>query len=322
MTLKGYADSHVCTPLLESTDLEILKAHKEAGFRYISLNIGMDMYPYENVLKIANAFQKKIDCSDNLVMANTLTAIDNANKLRKLAVSFDIEGASIFGLKKPNFNRIDELFNIGLRQVSLSYNRNNNYCGGCQDKEKGLTDQGAILIDYLQNKGIVIDCSHASYESSRQIINYAQSPVIFSHSNSYFINKNPRNLPDELIIECAQKGGMVCINGLVDFLGPGERIIKFVEHINHLVDIIGIDHIGIGLDYGYDQHVNDLPSNIDQDYWWPKTESYTDPFNHSSIPPSETPSIITALSDAGYCEGNIKKITGENYLNFLTASWK
>ena len=310
-------DAHVCVPLLESTDLNILRGHQESGYNHILLNIGMDMYSFDHILNIALSFREQIIASDFMLMADSFHDINYAVKNRMMAVSFDLEGASPLGSRHPDFTKVEQLYSLGLRQLALSYNRNNNYCGGCQDSVKRLQPQGIELISCLQHIGIAVDCSHASHASALDIIDHCLKPALFSHSNSHFVFQHPRNITDSIVKICADNGGIVGVNGLQSFIGRDGSIDNMVDHITHLVNVAGISSVAIGLDYGYLQDVDDLPIETDTDYWWPKTKNYTNPFDHKVIAPVQIQSIKEKLVSAGFSSSEVNQITGLNHFNFI-----
>src|SRR5690606_14743350 len=97
-------------------------------------------------------------------------------------------------------------------------------------------------------------CSHTGLRTVREVIDYSKNPVIFSHSNPRALRDHPRNIPDELMKACAERGGVVGINGIGLFLGDNDNSTEtIVRHIDYAVNLIGEDHVGLGLDYVFDR---------------------------------------------------------------------
>jgi membrane dipeptidase len=96
--------------------------------------------------------------------------------------------------------------------------------------------------------------SHTGWRTAREAIAASRAPVILSHSNAFALCDNPRNVPDELMLACARTGGVVGINGVGPFLGPGPpAAAAVVRHIEHALRLVGEDHVSIALDHSFDR---------------------------------------------------------------------
>ena len=173
-----------------------------------------------------------------------------AAQQNKLAVGFDLEGA------KPllaNPSTVALYAELGVRQVLLAYNRANEAAGGCYEPGAPLTALGAEFVRACEEAGIVVDCSHMNEETVMQIMEIAQKPVVFSHSNARVLNGNLRNITDDMIDACAGLGGVIGVNGVSVFMPGGEaEADAMIRIIDYLVERVGTRHVGIGLDYVYD----------------------------------------------------------------------
>ena len=140
-------------------------------------------------------------------------------------------------------------YQLGVRQMLFAYNKSNGLCGGCLDGDAPLTALGRAAVTEMNRVGMVVDCSHISESASLEIATLSSQPVIYSHSNPRVLCDHPRNIADAQIRACAATGGVIGINGIGSFLGgdtcDAERIVR---HIDYLVDLVGIDYVGIGLD--------------------------------------------------------------------------
>ena len=313
-------DAHTCVPLLQQSKLEkLLIRHHKAGFHFASINIGMDMIPSKQTLELLNIFRAEIASSQFLRQAHSISDIVQAKKNRQLAVAFDIEGASLF---LESSDMVERLHRLGVKQALLAYNRNNRLAGGCFDSEMSLTAKGKDIISAMSGCGMIIDCAHMGYRSSMDVMEYADSPVIFSHANVSKIWQSERNLRDEQIKACAQTGGVVCVSGLSWLLGLDHPKVEcLVQHIDYIASLVGIDHVGIGLDYVYDDHVDDLPEEVNMQYWWPNAKFTHRQFSCSFLPPEEMINIKKLLYHR-YSRENAQKILGENMLKLATTIWK
>ena len=174
----------------------------------------------------------------------------------------------------------------------------------------------------MNRVGMVVDCSHCAYKTSMQAIEASESPVIFSHANARKLCNHERNIWDDQIKACAATGGVVGVTGVGIFLGPkGPTVEHLVEHIDHMVELVGADHVGFGMDSVLHVHKPNQPptSTRNRDYW--PERQYPDS-GTGYVPPEEAPRLTQALLDRGYGEADIRGILGENFLRVATAVWK
>ena len=99
--------------------------------------------------------------------------------------------------------------------------------------------------------------------------------MIYSHANPLALAANGRNIRDDQIDACVATGGIVCVNGVGRFLGdPQAGTPAILRHIDYLVQRVGADHVGLGLDYVYDQGLDDDPPGLERARWWPPEHGY------------------------------------------------
>ena len=165
------------------------------------------------------------------------------------------EGGVVCG----QMDRINELYRRGVRLLTPVWNYEN--CFGhpnSRDRnvmEKGLKPFGTEALEYMGEKGMILDVSHASDGTFRDILAHAKGPVVASHSNCRALCSHPRNLTDEMIRALAEKGGVAGLNLYGYFLSEtGEsRIEGMAEHIVHMLRIGGSEFPAIGTDFdGFD----------------------------------------------------------------------
>jgi membrane dipeptidase len=247
-------DNHGCMPLrpLDTSFLPQLARCRAAGFDHISLNVGFGDDSIEQHLRMIASFRHWLgQRASDYTLERTVDDIESARNSGKLAVSFDIEGANAVA---DQISLVQLYYDLGVRWMLLAYNRNSAAAGGCQDDDCGLTDFGRRLIDEMTRVGMVVCCSHLGSRSAQEVLEYAPGPVIFSHSNPSAVRPHPRNISDALMRACAAKGGVVGINGVGPFLGDNDtRSDTFVRHVDYAVQMIGPQHVALGLDHVFDQ---------------------------------------------------------------------
>ena len=308
-------DTHACFPLNPNSDLTELMRYKNNGVTFVSLNIGMDMDSFENVIQVLARFRNYIALhTDEYVLALTVQDILKAKETSKLAIAFDLEGSDpLLG----NINLVSFYYDLGVRQMLLAYNKDNRASGGCMEGNIGLTNFGKDVIREMNRVGMVVDVTHMGYRATMEAFEISTKPVIFSHSNPNGLREHARNITDEQIKTCAKTGGVIGINGIGDFLtGTNSEI--FVQNIEYVMNLVGPEHVGIGLDYVIDKQ--ELIDYIEghPDVFPP------DKFNEymAMVEPEQIPEFTELLYQRGHNEQIISSILGGNFLRVAEQTWK
>ena len=323
MRLVPVWDAHSCVPLLADYDLSSLQRHIDCGAYYISINIGMDFTPLADIVQIIAGYRKCISELDFLLQVESFADIERARAEGKLAVSFDLEGAVSLG-ESPAM--VDLLAKLGVRQIHLAYNRSNSLAGGCHDKDLGLTAKGRTIVDSINANKLFMDISHTGYRTSMDIMAYSKQPVIISHGNPRALKDHSRNYLDEQLLACAATGGVVCINGVSRFLSDvHSSATSMVETVDYLVQLIGFEHVGFGLDFVYHSGLDKGPEGFDPSHWWPPEHGYPSAGDGSSstyfAPPERFLEMGSLFEDRGYTQGQIRAIYGENMYQLAQKVW-
>ena len=181
---------------------------------------------------------------------DTLPAIENAS-------SFSEEEESL----EACLRRLEAFqHEIGkILYISLTWNTENRFGGGALTS-KGLTSDGRRLIDYMNEKKIAIDLSHASDPLAFDILNYVEAhslslPILASHSNMREVTSVPRNLPDEIALEIWRRGGVVGLNFIRYFIGS-ETPLNFVKQLEHVFKLGGEKQVCFGADFFYEEDLS------------------------------------------------------------------
>ena len=315
-------DSHACMPLHPDADLGALARHRAAGVDFVSINVGMDMNPLAQILTTIASFRAQLERrADLFVAVGDARDVERAKALGKLAVAFDLEGGVPL-CERPEMVRL--FYDLGVRQIHLAYNRNNSIGGGCYDDDVPLSALGRRIVRAINDAGMLMDCSHTGYRTSMDIMAASRAPVIFSHANPRALADNGRNIRDDQIDACVATGGVVCVNGVGRFLGdPEARTEAIVRHVDYLVQRVGALHVGLGIDYEYDQGLNDTPPGLERAHWWPPAHGYGPEGARIRIAaPEQFPEITAGLLDLGYREAAVRSILGANMLRLARQVWR
>lgn len=150
---------------------------------------------------------------------------------------------------------IRQLYDLGVRYITLTHNCDNAFATAASTvtqigKDHGLSDFGHAAIKEMNRLGMMVDLSHTSHGTMRDVLTVTRAPVIFSHSGCYEIGKTYRNVPDDVLERLQENGGVIMIFFAKQFIRPEEpekaTLEHVIDHIFHAVSIAGWDHVGIG----------------------------------------------------------------------------
>ena len=313
-------DNHACMPLRpgDRSYLDQLERAHKTGIDVVALNIGFGPQGLQEHLDVLDSFLEWIEAhGDRYVVAHDTSAIDAAREHGKLAIVFDVEGMGPLDDADPGV--IEDLRRAGVSWMLIAYNKNNAAGGGCMDDDTGLTAHGRAILDEMKRVGMIVCCSHTGHRTAYDVLEAAENPVIFSHSNANAVHEHARNIPDDLIKACARTGGVVGVNGVGDFLGDGEDYASLiVRHIDHMVDLVGPDHVGISLDYVFDQQeVIDYITDLTDTFGADVASEFTCRF----APPETFTGITAGLFELGYSDDDVRKIVGGNWYRVAAQVW-
>jgi len=299
-----------------------------------------EMYAKMNskALEILNAVHTQIAKFPNRAgIATTPDDIYRLKKEGKRAIYIGVENGYPIG---TNLSLLKKYYDLGARYVTLCHTKNNQICSSSTDpdtlSDRGLSDFGRDVVKEMNRLGLIVDVSHISDKSFYDVLSVSAVPVIASHSCSRAVCNNPRNLSDEMLIKLAEKGGVVQMCILSDYVKntgkvPGRdsarmalrvkynnfqnltpaqdsmlsiewnqleekypqklaKVSDVVDHIDHMVKVMGIEHVGIGTDF-------DGGGGVD-----------------GCKDVSQMMNITIELLRRGYSDDDIKKIWGENFL--------
>lgn len=312
-------DNHACLPMDTERNLEYLpqvKRFARAGCNLVSLNIGYGEISRGDHITLARQMADWIDAHPtSFQQVRSVDDIREARSEERLAIAFDIEGAAVI----EDLRDVEMFYDLGVRWISLAYNRNNLYAGGCHDNDTGLSPAGRELVAEMERVGMVVCCSHAGYQTLNDVLCVAEKPVILSHSNPRSVTNHPRNVPDALLKGVAESGGVIGINGLKLFLGKTYDAVRVCEHAMYLLDLVGDEAVGFGLDYVFDLDEIDAEKGSMQSTF-PKGCGYEDPVWCFEI--DQWPTITARLLDQGVSERTLQQTLGQNWLRVAKACWQ
>lgn len=225
-----------------------------------------------------------------------LTLVKTADDLAALTPDGPIGGIlSLEGVEAlaGSMSLLHTFHRLGVRNIGLTWNPRNAAADGVDvGSDFGLTPFGRELVAACNDLGIMVDVSHLNPAGVADVLEVSSKPIIASHSNAKALWDHRRNLSDEQIRGIAAKGGVIGATFVSHFLNPNFReasLEDLLDHIDHLVQVAGIDHVGIGSDFDGCVPPPELDSG----------EKY--------------PAITQGLLRRGYAPEDIRKILGENF---------
>lgn len=161
---------------------------------------------------------------------------------------------------EDKMERLDELYKMGVRIFSLTWNHNNLIAGAAMDLDMGLTRFGIEVIKRAEKLGITVDLSHAGEKSFYQTLEISEKPLVLSHSNSKAVCPHKRNITDAQFLALIKNKGCVGINFYPPFLSENKASIEdVIRHIDHFLSLGGEENVGIGTDF---DGIESLPDGI------------------------------------------------------------
>jgi membrane dipeptidase len=305
------------------TDIDIIRA-REGGLDAQFFSIWIESQLYESGVpgqsrqraldKIESLRESVSRNSGAIEFADTVLDVERIVSNGKLAALIGIEGGQAIENDLENLRRFYEL---GVRRMTLTQDISHSWADSSRDvaTNNGLSEFGSEVVREMNRLGMIVDVSHVSDETFWDVLKVTGAPVIASHSSARAIADHPRNLTDDMIQSVAANNGVVMVNfsGLfIDpekttewkvFLGwhwfthpknPDTPLAVLIDHIEHMVEVSGIDHVGLGSDF-------------DGGAFFPK--------NLKDV--GDLPNITVELVRRGYSDEDILKILGGNVLRVL-----
>ena len=225
-----------------------------------------------------------------------------------LAVILHVEGVECLD---PDLEVLHLLYEAGLRSLGPVWSRSNDFghgvpfsFPGSPDAMPGLTDAGKNLVRACNELGILIDLSHLNEKGFWDVAEHSSHPLVATHSCAHALCPSPRNLTDRQIDALGETNGIVGINFARSFLrsdGDGDAetpLTEIVRHAAYVADRIGVEHVALGSDFDGTQVPQDLKDA------------------------AGLPKLLDALRDHRFDDDGLKKVTHQNWIRVLDATWR
>lgn len=260
---------------------------------------------YECALRQYEAVKDVVQSNPCSVAFALTEAQAHENKANGLfSVFLGLENGSPIG---HSLERLQEFYNKGVRYMTLCHSKDNQICDSCAGNRTwgGLSPFGREVVAEMNRLGMLIDVSHVSDDTFYDVLECSTSPVVATHSCCRALADHPRNMTDDMIMALAAKGGVIQINFYPVFLQDDYELesqssvipsyTRIADHIDHVVELVGIDHVGIGSDF---DGIEVAPDGLED--------------------VSKMPVLFDELRRRGYSEAELNKLASGNFFNVLS----
>jgi membrane dipeptidase len=259
------------------------------------------------------AFHRAVrENADSVVAVRQRGDLDAVEHGARIGLVLSMEGAEALGYD-PWMAAI--MWELGVRMLSLTWNRRNPFADGAAETGAGgLSALGRRLVDVCVKLGMILDVAHAAEQTYWDVLDQApDAPLVVSHAACRAVNDHPRNLPDEALRALAAHGGVIGIMLHPLAVDPAQPTLdRVVDHIDHAVDVMGIEHVGLGSDF-----TKQLVQALN---WVEPADALLPPGLRADAAivdlagPEDFPNLVEALGRRGYEGERLAAVLGENFL--------
>jgi membrane dipeptidase len=298
-------------------DSRLFPRYRQAGVDFISCHPAGDNHNTTEAIKRVARFRHQVMADPDAVLVENADDILRAKAAGKLAVGLHLEG---FRPLERDLNLIELFHKLGVRFVHPIFNQLNSIGGGSAERyDVGLSRYGIKVVQEMSRVGILVDAAHAGYQTSLDMLEYSERPVIFSHLGCHSLREHYRNVRDDQIRLCAERGGMVGITSAGFYLGDTSTETYF-RHVNHVAELVGPEHVGLGLDYMIDTASLQAFIEARPEEWPGIEDGLWEPM--AFFMPEQIGELVELLLQRGYSEANVRGILGENWLRVCREVWR
>ena len=300
----------------------------EGGVTVVAPSLAANHDCGEAIKRIAQWLGIIKEREDELLHVTEVEDFRRAKAQGKLGILFHFQNTLPL---EQSIELLDVYKALGVRVIQLTYNVKNFVGDGCLERtDAGLSDFGIRLIKAMNRAGIAVDLSHTGIKTTLDAMDVSEKPVVFSHSLARAVRDSPRNLTDEQIRRVAEMSGVIGINGFPPFVADTTRptLDDLLKHVDYMADLVGIDHIGIGIDFEYIDESMQATSLKHYNYFvktgqWNPADYPPPPYYYPRglDDPRSFPNLTKALLERGYNNEETKKVLGGNFMRVYSQIW-
>ncbi|HWI75846.1 MAG TPA: membrane dipeptidase [Sphingomicrobium sp.] len=267
---------------------------------------------------------------DRLILIRTAADILKAKREKKFGI---LIGTQDSAMVSGDLDRLAQMKKDGVMTVQLTYNNANlSGDGSLEPRNAGLTKLGKATIDRIEKEKLLLDLSHGGARTMAEAAAYAKRPLVISHTGARALADHPRNTADETIKAVADKGGVVGVYFMPFLtLDSHPKGSDLIAHIEHVANVAGEDHVGLGTDNGVLPQIVDAESTRKLNEWaqkridagiaapgeglnvWPMVADYNSVDRYRRL--------AADLQKRGWSEARLEKLFGGNFLRVYKEAW-
>lgn len=318
----------------DSTDF-CRRAITAAGVNCISPPVGSEKHLHHSVHRMS-LYQRTFDALPELFRKVTgADEVERAHRDGVLGVWCGANCAPVHGGLEEGreaHHWIDVYHRFGIRMMHLTYNRRNWIGDGCMEPDDaGLSLHGREVVKHLNDLGIVVDTPHSGQQTTIDAAKHSRAPIASSHTACAALHPHPRAKRDDVLKAVADGGGLVGIVALAKFLSTAGSLTSLLDHVEHAVNLIGIDHVALATDSAASGPLppqaqtaprrGELSGGGWYGAWEHAGELHWQPGDHDqqSLAWLNWPYFTVGLVTRGFDDDSIRKILGGNWLRLLRA---
>jgi membrane dipeptidase len=259
---------------------------------YESVDSGAARVQLEQIDIAKQIFARYPDVFEEAYDASDVERIFGAGKIASM---LGMEGGHAI---ENSLGTLRAFYGMGVRYMTLTHNGTLDWADAANDEHRhgGLTRFGKEVVREMNRLGMLVDLSHTSPETMNDALDVAEAPVIWSHADAKALHDVERNVPDQVLRRLPDNGGVVMITFVPSFLTDHDSatVSDVADHVQHVVELAGIDHVGIGSDF---DGITETPVGLEDVSTFPK--------------------VFAELSRRGWSEQDLAKLAGENVLRVM-----
>lgn len=292
-----------------------------AGVRFETVTVGGDFELGELDLRSPLVTLAIIDCAteqirecEDVMLVQSADDLASLRESQRIGIMFALEGAAPV---TTDLSLLRTYYRLGVRSVMLTHNERNWFADGCGEPGTGgLSKLGRDLVKEMNRLHMILDLSHSNERTFYDALDVYSGTPIASHSNIRHLCDHVRNLTDNQIKAIAERSGVIGMNFLARFVDSDETKAtadRLVDHIAYMVNLVGIEHVGLGPDYA-DYYMEKLAA-------WAREQNFPSiKFTAGLESVSDLPRLTEVLLKRGFSDSEIRKVLGENFLRAYTAN--
>ena len=300
---------------------EYARAWEQCGVTCVSWTLGaVHEQPYSleaayhNYAYMAHILDNK---RDFFVKVLNAADIERAYEEGKRSIILNFQNLDHMGTE---INLLDRFYQMGFRIMQLTYNTQNAIGCGCTEQDNGLTDFGRSVVEKLNELGVLVDVSHCGPQTSMDAALHSGAPIACTHTCAKKLYAHDRGKDDELLKTIAERGGYIGVLAVPGFLTERSTttLDDVLDHLDHIVNLVGLEHVGLGSDYFGYSLPEKLAAKIDEllgilGFRPEHRASFVDKikgFEDYTL----FPNIIAGLKERGYADSEVEQLAGRNFL--------